>query len=181
MGYNKYKLYKFLHYWFRDMVNFNYPEKGLELVSLSHFVYDFSKIMFLMLYSINWPNFNVWLPLFLEILDNMCITFAWYPGCDVIKFETNIIFLIQPFCCMTKKSRQKLKYLENEKSFWGEIRSTLYHFWRSFNSQKLSQIGQCAFKHLLTVLRLMTIMDFFAFTKEITKSCSVAAVMSPNR
>ena len=31
---------------------------------------------------------------------------------------------------MTKKSRQKLKYLENEKSFWDEIKSIFYHFWR---------------------------------------------------
>ena len=35
------------------MRNFNFPEKGLELVSLPHLVYDFSRKMFLMLYSIN--------------------------------------------------------------------------------------------------------------------------------
>ena len=29
---------------------------------------------------------------------------------------------------MSKKSRQKLKYLENVKSFGGGIRSTFYHF-----------------------------------------------------
>ena len=29
---------------------------------------------------------------------------------------------------MTKKSRQKLKYLENEKSFLGEIKSIFHHF-----------------------------------------------------
>ena len=32
------------------------------------------------------------------------------------------MFLIKSFRYMTKKSRQKLKYLENEKSFWGEIK-----------------------------------------------------------
>ena len=37
--------------------------------------------------------------------------------CDVINFEINLIFLIKPFFYMTKKSRQKLKYLENDKSF----------------------------------------------------------------
>ena len=36
---------------------------------------------------------------------------------DVIKFEINIIFLIKPFFYMTKKSRQKFKDLENEKTF----------------------------------------------------------------
>ena len=29
---------------------------------------------------------------------------------------------------MTKKSRQKLKYLENERSFWGEIKIIFHHF-----------------------------------------------------
>ena len=38
------------------------------------FVYVFSRKMFLMLHSISWPNFVVWLLLLLEILDNMCIT-----------------------------------------------------------------------------------------------------------
>ena len=36
------------------------------------FVYSFSRKMFLMLYSINWPNFLVCLPLLFEIL-GMCI------------------------------------------------------------------------------------------------------------
>ena len=71
---NKNKLYKTLDYWFLDMFNFNFPEKGLEVVSPPHFVYDFSRKMFLKLYSISWPNFTVWLPLLLEILGNMCIT-----------------------------------------------------------------------------------------------------------
>ena len=33
-----------------------------------------------------------------------------------------------PFFCMTKKSRQKLKYLENENNFEGEIKSIFHHF-----------------------------------------------------
>ena len=32
---------------------------------------------------------------------------------------------------MPKKSRQKFKYLENEKSFWNEIKSIFHHFWRA--------------------------------------------------
>ena len=32
-------------------------------------------------------------------------------------FEINLIFLIKPLSYMTKKSRQKFKYLENEKMF----------------------------------------------------------------
>ena len=47
----------------------------------------------------------------------MCIAIACFPGCEVINFEINFIFLIKPFFYMTKNSKQKLKYLENEKSF----------------------------------------------------------------
>ena len=34
----------------------------------------------------------------------------------------NFILLIEPFCSTTKTSRQKVKYLDNEKRFWGEIK-----------------------------------------------------------
>ena len=56
------------------MLNSNFPEKGLGLVSLPHSAYDFSRKMFLVLHSTNWPNFIVWLPLILETLGNMYIT-----------------------------------------------------------------------------------------------------------
>ena len=39
-----------------------------------------------------------------------------------------LTFLIKSFLYMTKKSTQKLKYLENEKSFYGEIKSIFHHF-----------------------------------------------------
>ena len=38
------------------MLNFNFSEKGLGLVSPPHFVHDFSRKMLLMLYSINCAN-----------------------------------------------------------------------------------------------------------------------------
>ena len=53
----------------------------------------------------------------LEVLDNKCIAIVCFPGCDVIDFETNLTFLIKLIFCVTKKSRQKFKYAENEKSF----------------------------------------------------------------
>ena len=49
----KKKLYKTLDYCSRDMVNLNFPEKALGLVSPPHFVYNFSRKMFLILYSTN--------------------------------------------------------------------------------------------------------------------------------
>ena len=71
LSYNKNKLYKTLDYWSRDMLNFIFSEKSLGLVSPPHFMYDVSKKMSLMLNFINWPNFTVWLLLFLGILGNM--------------------------------------------------------------------------------------------------------------
>ena len=91
------KLYKTLDYSSSDMLNFDFSEKGLGLVFPPHFVYDFLSKMFLMLYSISWPNFTVWLPLLREILHNMCIAIVCFPGCDFINFEINLIFLIKPF------------------------------------------------------------------------------------
>ena len=41
------------------MLNFNFSEKGLGLVSPTHFVYHFSIKIILMLQSINGPNFIV--------------------------------------------------------------------------------------------------------------------------
>ena len=41
------------------MLNFNFPEKGLGLISSPHFVYDLLRKIFLMLCSMNGPNFIV--------------------------------------------------------------------------------------------------------------------------
>ena len=80
-------------------------------------MHDFLRKMFPELDSVNCPRFIVSLPLLLEILGNMCIAIACIARSNVINFETNLIFLIKPVFWVTKKSRQKFKYLENEKSF----------------------------------------------------------------
>ena len=110
------------------MSNFDFSEKGLGLISPAHSVNGFSKKND-MLCSINWPSFIVWLLIAFTSRDigqyvyyNCLLTRLWRD-----KFEINLIFLIKPFCSMTKKSRQKFKYLENEKSFWCEIKS-VFHF-----------------------------------------------------
>ena len=100
---NRKKLFKALHYWFRDMLNFDFLDKSLRIVSPAHFVYDFSTKMLLMLYSINWPNFIAWLPLLLEILGNICIAIVFYPGCDVMDIEIDLIFLVVPFFLHDRK------------------------------------------------------------------------------
>ena len=72
-------------------------KKGLELVSLPHFLHNFWREIFLLLYSIYLPNFIVWLPLLCEILGNIYIAIICKPVCDVMNFEVNLIFLINPF------------------------------------------------------------------------------------
>ena len=57
------------------------------------------------------------LSLLLEILGNTTIKIVYFLACDVINFEINLIFLIKRFFYTAKKSRQKFKYLENEKGF----------------------------------------------------------------
>ena len=47
---------------------------------------------------------------------------------------------------MTKKSRQKLKYLENEENFWGEIKNIFHHFQRAYSCQRLPHTWECTFK-----------------------------------
>ena len=71
---NKNKQYKTLGHWVEDMLNFNFSEKCLGLVSPPYFVHNVLRKMFPMLHSIDRPNFIVWLSLLLEILDNICIT-----------------------------------------------------------------------------------------------------------
>ena len=49
----------------------------LGLVSLRHFLHDFWRKIFLLSYSINWPNFIAWFPLLQEIIDNMSIAIVF--------------------------------------------------------------------------------------------------------
>ena len=47
-------------------------------------------------------------------------------------FLDDLIVLIKSFYYMTKKSRQKFKYLENIKNFSPEIKSIFHHYQRIF-------------------------------------------------
>ena len=87
-------------------------------LSNTFFVWFTRKILF-MLYSINCPNFIVWLNLPCQILSNMCISVVCCAACDIITFKTNLSFLIKPFSFMIKsvKKNQKFKCFKNEISF----------------------------------------------------------------
>ena len=83
-------------------------KRGLPLVSLPHFLDDFWRKIFLLLYSITLPNVIVWLSLPREILHNMCIVTVSQPCCDVKNFEINLIFLIRAIFSLWSKSQHKI-------------------------------------------------------------------------
>ena len=66
----------------------------------------------------------------------MCIVLTCYPVCGIMNFVIDLSFLIKPFLYIDKKSGQKIKYLENEKSLQGEIKSLFHHFERAFSCHK---------------------------------------------
>ena len=118
------------------MLNVDSLEKGLGIVSSLNSVYDFSRKIFLMLHSINWANFTASLALILKVLDKICIVIVCFRVCDVINLEINLIFLMKRFFYMNEKSKQKLRYLENEKSFPGEIKN-ISLFLKDFHLPKI--------------------------------------------
>ena len=82
-------------------------KRGLELVYLPHFLNNFWRKILLFIYSINWPNFIVWLSLLCEILGNMCIAIVSKPGCDAMNFEVKD-FELKAFFLKSCYSRLRL-------------------------------------------------------------------------
>ena len=82
-----------------------------------------------MLYSINRPNLILRLPLLLE----------YWAICVLQVFVSQVVtsFESKPLFYMTKKSGRKLQYLENGKSFKGEIGSISHA--RQFTCQESYQ------------------------------------------
>ena len=98
-------------YFYLTFIKSSYQTRRcLKLVSLPHFLDDFWRKIFLLLYSISWQNFVFCLALLRGILGIMCITIIRLPCCDVISFS-NFSFY------MAKNSRQNFKYLGNKKCF----------------------------------------------------------------
>ena len=129
---NKNNLFKTLHNWSKDMLNFDFLDQDLGIDLAPHFVYDFSTRMSLMLHSISWPNFIAWFPLLFEILGNMCIAIVCYPGCEVMDFEINFIFLIEPFFVHDQKAMTKTNILRTKRAFKVKLKA----FWKSFKWSK---------------------------------------------
>ena len=85
------------------MLNFDFLEKSLRLVSPSHLAYNFSIKIFLMFF-INWPNFIVWLPL--PIIKCVLQSFvSQFVIKSILKFT--LPFVASHFPASPKKSEQK--------------------------------------------------------------------------
>ena len=117
--------------------------------SSPYFVYDFLRKIFPMLYFINWPNFIVWLHVFLEILGNMCTAIVCFPGFDVMNAEFNLIFLIKSFFLHVQKVTTKfLMSWERKELIWWNKK----HFssiLKGFQLLKTYQTWECVFNYTL--------------------------------
>ena len=89
MVYNK--LCKTLDCWSRDTLNFDFMEKGLGIVFPTHFVYDFSRKIYHIIFYRLTKFLIVGLPLLFKILGSMCIAILCKRGWDDINFENNLI------------------------------------------------------------------------------------------
>ena len=114
------------------MARFDFLERGQAIVPTPHLLYEFSRKMFLMLYSINWLNVAVPLPSFLEIFDKY-ISITCLPGCDVSIFEINLILLVKPFFYMTKN----LNILRTKRGFKTWNKKYFSSFLKGFQLPKI--------------------------------------------
>ena len=92
----------------------------------NNFLHYFWRKIHLRLYSINWSNLFVWLPLLLEMLCIMCI--ICFPVYDVIIFKINLSLSSSRFPTWPKKSGQKLEYRKNKKGFLDDIKNLKQKF-----------------------------------------------------
>ena len=107
-----------------------------------HFMFDFSRKMFVMLHSINSSIFIIWLPLLLKILGNMSIAIVCFPGCDVINFKVNHISLIKLLKFTWPKSQDKnLNILRTKKAFKMKWKAFAIIFHGLFSCKKLFKIS----------------------------------------
>ena len=116
-------------------------KKGLELVSLVHFLHDFLRKIFLLLSSITCSNFIAWLPLLREILDNLFFV-CWpgcdvcWPDCDVRNFEINLAFLFKPLFLNDQKVKTKLEISWERKELLRWNKKHFLSFLKSFHWSK---------------------------------------------
>ena len=137
--------------------------------------------IFLFLYSINWPNLVVWLPLLCDILSDMCIVIIWQSGCDAINFEINLIFLTKPFFLHDQNVKTKIYiYWEqnellrwNKKHFSSFIKSFHWNLQNNFlegESSTLSNSFKVMFENINVIRIFWEPLDFYSILRNQCKS-----------
>ena len=118
-------------------------KRGPELVSLPHFPHNFWRKIFLLVYSINWPNFLVWLPLLCEILGNMCIASICISCCEAMNFEVNLMFLIKLFFLHNQKVMTKIEISWERKELLRWNKKHFSSILKGFQSRKKHKSNTC--------------------------------------
>ena len=127
-------------------------ERGLGLAFAAHFPHDFSIKMFFIWYSIDGQSFNI--PFFLLKYQTKCVIEFLFR--KLMTQTLRFIFDQPPKQWLTGKKEgkmeiQKFEYLENEKSFLDEIKSTFHSFWRNiiwWKNRNLMKIADTSFYHI---------------------------------
>ena len=108
-----------------DILNFDFDNRVCDYVTHQILCIIFTRKIFLMLCSINWPNFIFWLPTLFDILGNMSIVIICLPDCDVINFEINHSVLIKVW----QTNRYKyFKILRTKEAFHMNLKAFLIIF-----------------------------------------------------
>ena len=126
-----------IDYWSRDLLNFDFfLKKSLGIVFPPHFVYNFFRKLFLMLYSINSQNFIVWFSLLLEIFFSMCIAIVCL---QVATWELTSSFQWSRFSTW-RKSQEKIVNILRTKRAFNVKTGIFHHFLRAFSCQNVSDL-----------------------------------------
>ena len=136
LAYNRNKLFKTLPYWSIDMLNFDFLDKGLGIVSRAHFVYDFSTKIFLMLYSINWRQQKITLIILnTELYEYACCLWIFY--CFFI-FSIVLTYLFCKANCILQTGPPTPKPLYYwHFNFWKQKKFAAAFLWIGFNRLKV--------------------------------------------
>ena len=126
------------------MLNLDFLQMGLELASPPYFVYNFSRKVFCILYSTNWPNFVVWLPL----------RFRYWGICVMQLFVSKVLtskilkftWTFQSGRFSTWPKNQDKIYISRKRKELLRWNKNIFHYFSKFFScQKLSETWECAF------------------------------------
>ena len=93
------------------MLSFYFVEKDLGIV-LHHVAFMISQDKYFACYTLLTDQISL-----SDFIVSVSVLQSFVSQVDIINFEINLILLIKPFFCMTKKSRLKFKYPVNKASF----------------------------------------------------------------